>query len=765
MATIHANRGSPKTDFLTGGMQSFSFKDTQAPRFVFEFEPPTSKRKEPPIETVLTSEPMVTAVLAKQMGRMHPTPEPRWESYMFPDTVEPDDPAVLVRQDQIMDLSDKLQSDGTLAANLPQGNWTVIYFGMINTGKTNNPAPPEATGLEVDKMSREHTRHHFQGQFAELLGQLSPDERRAFKGITIDSYEVGAQNWTDGFAAEFEQRNGYNPVKLLPVFTGRVIDSAKVSDQFLWDLRRTVSEMISENYVGGLRGIAHDHHLKVWCENYGHWGFPGDFLSYGGQADEVGGEFWTRPASRGTIECRAASSAAHIYGKQRVFAEAFTSNLKLEDHPYSFKARGEQLFCEGINHLVLHVYAHQPKDGIPGNNPWFGTAFHRNTPWFRESGSWVKYLQRCHGLLQQGEPAADVLVYIGDFAPQMTGPKNPVPTGYDYDYIGSDAILRTLRVVDGEWVVFDENDPQRIAARWEILALPEAGFVRPQVRERLDALKKQGGHVLDSVPVSAEALQQAGIAPLVANTSCPIRWKARRLDGGMIFFLSNFGKPGPFEATLRVTGLQPELFHPVTGGIKKLARYREDAGGTRIAIDVKDTSDSFFLVFREPASKPSVLEASASPADLELSYDGSGMLMAESAKAGTYTLKLGDGSTREVSIKEDSLPLKIQGPWQSNDPEGNDFSQLKKTTFDLPDGFGKGQRVLLDLGRVEVMAQVTLNGKLCGMLWMPPYTLDVTDDLKPGSNTLEVKVTSTSTGKPVLGEVQLRTHTRQGVGL
>lgn len=763
VATIEARRGNSKTDFLAEGMQSFSFGETKADKFMLEFKSRNRTKKEAPIEAVLTSEPRVTAVLAKQLARMHPTPAPSWESYIFPDTVEPGDASVVLRQDQFHDLTQQLKADGTLHCTLPEGNWTILYFGMVPTGKTNRPAPPEATGYEVDKMSRAHIRHHFEGQFAELLGQLSPEERAAFKGITIDSYEVGAQNWTDGFAGEFERRNGYNPIALLPVFTGRVVDSARTSDQFLWDLRRTVADMISEYYVGGLREIAHENDLRLWCENYGHWGFPGDFLSYGGQADELGGEFWIRPADRGTIECRAASSAAHIYGKQRVYAEAFTSNHRPDNHPYSFKARGEELFTEGINHFVLHVYAHQTQDGIPGKNPWFGTAFHRNTPWFREAGSWVEYLQRCHLMLQQGEPAADVLVYIGDFAPQMTGPKNPVPDGYDYDFVGSDAILRTLRVVDGQWVVYDENDPQRIAARWNVLAMPESMPMRPQVRERLDALKAQGGRIVGSVKVSPDMLAGAGIAPAITDTSFGVRWKERKLDDGTLFFLCNFEKTGTFQATLRASGMQPEILNPVTGEITKLARYQGNEASTTITIDIKDPADSYFILFREPPTKPSVIEASASPAELDLAYDATGQLVAESARAGSFSLKTSDGKEHKVVFDQQPQSLLIEGPWTTSQPAKHERSIVFKATFRLPTDFGVGQRALLDLGRPEIMAQATLNGKPYDRLWMPPFELDVTDALQPGANTLEVTVTSTSRGKPALDEVRLHTRSRQTV--
>jgi hypothetical protein len=120
--------------------------------------------------------------------------------------------------------------------------------------------------------------------------------------------------------------------------------------------------------------------------------------------------------------------------------------------------------------------------------------------------------------------------------------------------MGSDAILRRLQVVDGEWVVHDEHDPARISARWQLLAMPrEAGHIRPHVRKRLDELVQAGGRVIDGVPVAAAALEQAGIrrwspGPVARCAGRPAGWSV-------------------FEATLRVSGRAPELFNPVTGGI------------------------------------------------------------------------------------------------------------------------------------------------------------------------------------------------------
>ncbi len=754
VARIDAKGGNPRTDFLPNEAEVFTFPDVTAREFelVGTFDGGVS----------LGSEPKVAQFVEKQMGRMHPNPSPTWESYQFPDSVEPSDTSALIRREGIINLTDELAADGTLRCTLPEGEWTVIHFGMVTTGAKNGPAPPEATGLECDKMSKVHTKFHFDSMFGKLLKDVTPEEKAAWVGITTDSYEVGAQNWTDGFAAEFAKRNGYDPLLLLPVMTGRMIDSAKASDQFLWDLRRTVADMIAENYVAGLREEANKNGMRLWCENYGHWGFPGDFTIYGGHSDEVGGEFWFQHRQNlGNIECRAASSTAHIYGKRRVFAEAFTSRLRLGSHPAQFKMRGEELFCEGINHFVLHVYAHQTADGVPGKNPSFGTAFHRNTPWFNEARNWVKYLQRCHTLLQQGEPVADVAVHIGDFAPQMTGPANPVPSGYDYDYIGSDAILRKLQVVGNEWVVFDEKDPKRIAAHWKLLALPQGQYARPQVVRRIEELKQAGGKVVEGIPVSEKTLLDVGVAPLVTDTSFPALSKARKLDGnGMIFFLSNFKSTGTFEATLRVTGLAPELFDPVSGNITRLARYRSVGNGTRVTLDIKDPSDSCFIVFRDNALLPSVIETDIPPATLDLSYDASGRLIAESQASVDTTLKLSDGTTRALRIGSAPEVLTIGESWKTSSAHPQGFSVLHEATFDLPAGFAKDRRVTLDLGDVAVMAKVTINDITHDTLWRKPYLLDITRHLKPGTNRIQVLVTSTSEGKPSFGPTTLRAFQR-----
>ena len=163
--------------------------------------------------------------------------------------------------------------------------------------------------------------------------------------------------------------------------TGRVVGSLEISERFLWDLRRTISELVIENYAGRMSQLAHEHGLKFTAEAYGS---PCDHLPYAGQSDEPMGEFWVGGSAIET--CRGMASAAHTYGKPIVGAESFTAtdSERWRQHPATLKALGDRAFCEGINRFVFHRYALQPwADVRPGMTmgPW-GVHYERTQTWW-----------------------------------------------------------------------------------------------------------------------------------------------------------------------------------------------------------------------------------------------------------------------------------------------------------------------------------------------------------------------------------------------
>ena len=257
-------------------------------------------------EATLSSLPQVERFPEKTLAKMFQTPLPMWHDYLWEQQPAvqaslPVDPAA------VTDITAHFDG-GTLRWEVPAGKWQVERLAMRSTTVTNGPASPEGLGLEIDKMSRKHVASHFDAFIGEILRRIPPEDRRTFKVVVQDSYETGGQNWTDDMAERFEEIYGYDPVPYLPVLHGTVVGSQDISDRFLWDLRRLIADRVSYDYVGGLREECHKHGLTTWLENYGHWGFPGEFLQYGGQSDEVAGEFWSE-GSLGDIENRAASSA------------------------------------------------------------------------------------------------------------------------------------------------------------------------------------------------------------------------------------------------------------------------------------------------------------------------------------------------------------------------------------------------------------------------------------------------------------------------
>ena len=302
-----------------------------------------------------------------------------------------------------------MSKDGRLVWDVPPGKWTVVRFGHTPTGKDNHPAPLEGRGLECDKLSRKAADAMFEGLMGKLIADSKPLAGKTLVATHIDSWEVGSQNWTPAFREDFQRLRGYDPLPFLPVMTGRVVDSLEVSERFLWDLRQTISELVVENYAGRFRELAHQHGLRLSIEAY-----DGccDDMTYAGQADEPMGEFWSWAFGSGADWCTEMSSAAHIYGKPILGAEAFTATDKEKwlGHPGGIKALGDWAFCEGINRFVFHRYALQPwRDVKPGMSmgPW-GLHYERTETWWEQSKAWHEYLARCQFLLQQGQFVADI---------------------------------------------------------------------------------------------------------------------------------------------------------------------------------------------------------------------------------------------------------------------------------------------------------------------------------------------------------------------
>ncbi|MBR5627101.1 MAG: hypothetical protein IKW74_05710, partial [Thermoguttaceae bacterium] len=487
-------------------------------------------------ELVLSAAPRVASYSEKTLAKMHETPHPMWPEYQWQPQAVVDDAATLIDPAKVIDITDKLAADGTLTWDVPKGNWVILRMGMTPTGAKNAPAVPEATGYETDKMSVEHIRYHFDALMGEVFRRVPAEDRRSFKVVVQDSYEVGGQNFTDNFCEKFQKSFGYDPTPYLPAFFGQVVGSQSDSDRFLWDVRRFIADEVAYNYVGGLREICNENGLVTWLECYGHWGFPSEFLKYGGQSDEIAGEYWSE-GDLGDIENRIASSCGHIYGKTKIWAESNTcAGNPFGRSPVNMKQRTDKFFSEGINNSLLHLYVQQPDEKVPGVNAWFGNEFNRHNTWFTQMDLFTTYLKRCNYMLQQGLNVADIAYFIGEDAPKMTGIVDPaLPNGYQYDFMNAEVIEAAMSVQNG--MITLPN-----GAQYRVLVLPKLDTMRPELLRKIAQLVNDGAVVLGPKPSRSPSLQNQPVADQEVKKIADELWgdvdgdkiKFRQVGQGMI---------------------------------------------------------------------------------------------------------------------------------------------------------------------------------------------------------------------------------------
>lgn len=737
-----------------------SLPETSASQFRLEM----SEEGEAAGNVTLTSSPMMERYPEKSLAKMFQTPLPMWDDYLWEKQPAVSDASLMVSPDAIKNVTE-FSKNGVLDWEVPEGKWVIRRMAMLPTGVTNSPASPEATGPEIDKMSKKHVAFHFDAFIGDILKRIPEVDRKTFKVVVQDSYETGGQNWTDDMISVFKERYGYDPVPYLPVLEGTVVGNPDISDRFLWDLRRLIADRVSYDYVGGLRDVCHQHGLTTWLENYGHWGFPGEFLQYGGQSDEIAGEFWSE-GSLGDIENRAASSCGHIYGKRRVWAESFTSGgPAFGRYPYQMKQRGDRFFTEGINSSLLHVYIHQPfEDREPGLDAWFGNEFNRKNTWFSQMDVFTGYLKRCNFMLQRGDYVADVAYFIGEDAPKMTGICTPeLPAGYSFDYINGEVLLQRASVEDGRIVL-----PSGM--KYRLLVLPQLETMRPEILQKIKELLQAGACVIGPAPKYSPSLSDypaadrkvqalaselwgdqtesvrtigkgrlfmpaTSLQPVLealnvkpdmrVNSGTPVLFIHRATDEGDIYFISNQSEnPVDINPSFRVAGKLPELWNPLTAEIRLLPEFTCADGVTTVPVRLEGFESSF-IIFRKKGTPVKTTARNYPVKEVLATVTSPWQVDFEKGKRGP----------------EEAVTFPALQDWtESTDPSIRYFSgkaiYTNRITLDeLP------QKVLyLDLGKVMVMAKVKINGQYVGGVWTTPYRLPVGDFLRKGENLIEVEV-------------------------
>ncbi|MEI8287952.1 MAG: glycosyl hydrolase [Verrucomicrobiota bacterium] len=745
---------------------------------------------------------------------------------------------------RILDLTGKMEASGKLNWQAPAGSWTVLRFGHVNTGAKNGPAPPEATGFECDKLSAKGADASFAGYIGRISASGGPADGGRLQGMVIDSWECHTQTWTPAMEAEFAARRGYALRLWLPTVAGWVVENPFTSERFLRDWRATISDLLVANYYGRLAALGRERGMRLSFETGPGDVAVGDILQYFGQADIPMCEFWQpNDPHWGGLETKPilpAVSAAHIYGKKRVAAEAFTNTkLRWDEYPFMLKHLADLHFSMGLNHLVFHTYTHNPRlNVVPGTSfgGGIGEPFLRGQTWWPYMPHFTDYISRCSYLLEQGQPVADVLWYLGDAVDHKPRQDEAFPKGYKFDYLNADALLNRITVTNGLL-----KTPE--GARWKILWLPKNPRLTVATLTRLRDLVKQGATVVGlpswqnptlsggknadkqfaalmsdlwgQAPAARGdrrfgagrllwgreldvTLAQLGIMPDVTGAGAAT-WCHRQADGLDIYFIAA-DRQAPLHAnfSFRAQG-QPECWDPLTGASKPVAVYQRQGDRTIVPLDLS-AAGSVFVIFRPGKAEPvfigvkhngiSVMDATdpsrvdqgepqavqglkqgvevqpwvENPfAACEILDGGRQLLVWES---GDYQLIRADQSVAKVTASQpraipvtgpwslsfpagwgapEQLDLPLLKPWSElGDPETRAFSGSATYTCTMNlESAAPDTRLVLDLGRVAVMAEVSVNGTSVGRLWTAPFRADITPFVTAGSNNIAVKVTST----------------------
>ena len=698
-------------------------------------------------------------------------------------------PKFIVPQDDVIDLTGKMQPDGSLDWTPPAGNWMVLRIGYSLTGHVNGPAPAEATGLEVDKLNREYVKNYLDG-YLKMYSDMVPMGPAGVSFLLTDSIEAGPQNWTDNILEEFQKRRGYDARPWLPALTGVVIKSTEDTDRFLWDFRRTLGQLLAENHYGEIADDLHSHGMSYYSEalEY-HRPSLGDDMEMRSKADVPMGAMWTWAESPESdvdysADLRGAASIAHIYGQNLVGAESMTSRGPAWSFsPNNLKKVADLEFALGVNRFEIHESTHQPApDLAPGLTLGpYGLWFNRNDTWAEEAKPWIDYLARCSYMLQQGHYSADVAYFYGEEGPltAVFGWKGieDAPDGYGFDFVNSDVILHELSYKDGR-LVTPGGTSYRIlylGGRSQRMTLPvlrrihelvTQGAVlvgnRPTDSPSLADDEKEVQRVADQLwgsrPAAGKSMRKVGKGRVYTGMSANevltalgvardweyskpdadtnLMFVHRKLDDGDVYFVDNReDRAEKVDATFRVEGKAPELWDPATGETQPVS-YRIADGRTTVPLQSRSVRDDV-CGFSSAGSEEHFGIAHAEGDGDRRPGSGAQPRLERQLRAGQEAFR-----RRSASIgfsPGPNLPL----PLSDEALKYYSGTATYSKTIDIPaDDIAQGAHLWLDLGDVRELADVKVNDVDLGILWKTPFKVDVTSALKPGANRLEVRVTN-----------------------
>ena len=662
--------------------------------------------------------------------------------------------------------------DGAVQVPEGRGPRTVLLAYSRLTGQNVKRAAFDAEGPVLDHYSRAAAEAHL-AAVGDVLLDAVPAE--LVDSVFCDSLEVYDADWTGDLPAEFERRRGYD---LLPRLWQVHVDS-DTSTELRADFFRTLTELYEERFAAVMQQWAARRGVRFRIQGYGQP--PASISSYR-FADLVEGEGW---GWTDLTQARWATSAAHLYGHQVCSSETWTWNHSpsFRTTPLDLQGEAHDHLLQGVNQFIGHGWPYTAPDAegvgfmfyasgaYDDRNPWYGPAMLALTT----------YLGRLCAVMQQGDPVADVTILIPSQDAAATMPGSIDLWREVRAYVGDD-LTAAIRTNGWDFDLVDDLVVEAPDRERRVILVPGATLMPDRTREWLEEQHAAGSHVLlidSSVDVAgARRVTRAGLVDalrevcppdaLVAPPSHDIGVTHRSVDGAEVYLVANTSQHrreftltprdraevievwdahdgsvvrtqsgpsidltlAPYEAAVLVTGSQTTLRQAQGPDGRSVP---EPAEGARIGSDglVAEPESWRPVSGPEPVEGPqlgpwTVSVAGETPAPITVPHRWEHTPGLERF-CGSVTY----GSSFHLAHVPDRLVLDL-GECPPAPPEDPAEAGMRGRSFRAD--------VLAPVGEV---AEVWVNGQRCGVVWAPPYVVDVTAALQAGVNEMQVVVSST----------------------
>lgn len=698
------------------------------------------------------------------------------------------------------DLTDNIHNE-QLSVDVPEGSYVLYYVVKLTGYMAVINGAPGAGGPVLNHYSKEATEGYLNRISDHIFGKIG-NLGDYIRALFCDSMELEGANWNDDLPTEFEKRRGYSLIPYLPFvlkkvghmgnpldeeygtkFSEEVIESIKRVDL---DFYQTRMELFKERFINTFNDWCHRNNVKSRMQAYGRGMHP---LEASMEIDIPECETWlfkdvgraypdTGLIGRAPRMCnKYVSSGAALAGKKIVSCEEITNtSMAFMATLENIKVAGDQSNISGVNHSILHGFNYSPPEAkFPG---WirYGAYFNERNTWWPYFQKWADYKARISYLLQNATPQANVAILqpLTDLWLKMGPQRDPFPQKWYPEYQNN--LWEAIHQNGGACHYVSENiiksstfkNGQMIynGCSHNTILLPEIETLDIATIKCLTDFADAGGKIIfiEKIPTKSPSyknLKEANVAvnkmisellnhshgnvfEYPAPKGDPIKWYGKlqddlsvlpyvkfnhtdkylsqsnyRIGENSLYFIvnSSLSEHLSVNAEFQVEDhLYPWIWNPETG-----EKLRYPTSGSNKQIELKIPKASSVIIVFENNSKGEQFQPYYFK-NTEKEIDG------------FWNLQLNHMNGQNQQLKLESL---------------NDLTKISDTKnfageviYEKIIHVDAKNYQQIDLGDVQGISELTLNGRLIGTRWYGAHVYNIKNSLKEGENKLSIKLTT-----------------------